>query len=185
MNKTYIENTINALKGNKIWNTQYKDFYDLLENGFMQIKELSYMHKALINLCLTSDIVNIKANQFLKKYDLSIPQKNVLEALYYSKHPITQVHLSNFIFTSKSNLSTLLNRMEKKELIKRYENPDNKREKLVKITKSGINKLNEIFYSSLFVEKSFEVLTEKEAKQLNILLFKLKKNFCKMMVNDK
>ena len=185
MDNQEVSSLIEHLKGHKVWEDNYRDLYDLFENGLMKIEKLPIIFKALMNLTMTSDFIVNQMNQYLKSYGLSIAQKNVLETLYYSKVPVTQVHLSQFIFTSKSNISSLLDRMENKKLIKKYQNPKNKREKLVKITKLGESKLEEVFYSSDIIDDSFDLLTQEEAKELNKLLFKLKKNFDNITKNER
>lgn len=178
MDKKTIDDMINEIRGHNVWKNEFIDLFDVLENGLMKINVIPESHSSIVNLNLTSDFIMQKVNFYLKRFDLSIPQKNILECLFYSNCDMTQAQVSKFVFSSKSNISSLLNRMEEKKLIKRYENPKNKREKLIKLTKIGEDKLNELHYASINTHEVISsIITEKEAKQLNKILFKLKKGF--------
>lgn len=185
MDNFEIDQMINQIRGHKVWKTEFKDLFDVLDNGLMKIEIIPQAHTSIVNLNLTSSLIVDKANFFLKQFDLSIPQKNVLEALFYCKRDLTQAELSKFVFSSKSNMSTLLNRVEEKGFIRRYENSKNKREKLIKLTRKGENKLRELFSANVKVvnELISNLITEEEGKQLNKILFKLRKGFENLEIN--
>ena len=52
---------------------------------------------------------------------------------------LNQQNLADALSTNKNNLADLLNRMEERKLIKRYDNPHDHRNKKVAITKRGRN----------------------------------------------
>lgn len=87
---------------------------------------------------------------------------------------MTQKELSAFVFTSKGNLSSLLERMEKKELIKRIVHKENKREKRVKITPRG-KELFEKVLVTLENSSSTNLLDQDEALQIHDILQEVKK----------
>lgn len=82
----------------------------------------------------------------LKKFNLSIQQFEILKVLFFSKKKIiTQHDLNLIIFSSKANLSALLLKLENKNLIKRSENNQNRREKTLNLTKKGEKIVQEVF----------------------------------------
>lgn len=178
MDDKNIAEILDIMRNHPVWKQDFDDLYDVFKKAIMNLEVIPEVHKSLMNVNLTAEFITQKLEASLKNYDLSIPQKNVLEALFYSNCELTQAQVSKFVFSSKSNISSLLERMEEKGLIKRIENKNNKREKLVTITDLGIEKLRFLFCSRANDCKLYEnILTNDEAKELNRLLFKLKDGF--------
>lgn len=166
------------IRNSSIWKQKYKDLDDFMENGFFKSDLFSESSKVITNIVRTGDIIKTEGEKFFKEFNVSLSQKTVLEALYLSgKDYMTQQELSSFVYTSKANISSLLTRMEKKNLINRVENKENKREKKVCLTKQGEQLLLKIL--SIMCSNNIEkvIITEKEAKTLNQLLNKLRHNF--------
>jgi DNA-binding MarR family transcriptional regulator len=182
MNKELLE----KIKASKVWDQDFKDIHDVFENGISKCEAIPEFSKAISNIVLAGDVLKDNFEEFLRKRDLSLAQKNVLEALNFChKEYLTQNELSKFVYTSKSNLSSLLERMERKGLIKRYENKENKREKKVKITKLGIEKYSELITNMQNHVSFFDsILIDKEAKTLNNLLNKVKTKVRRLNENE-
>lgn len=182
-NSSYIDSSymdcdiIKKLKGSKIWDQEFKDINDVFDNAIMKSDLIPDFSKAITNIVLTSDILKNNLDKFLKQNDLSLAQKNVLESLYFcNKEYLTQRELSKFVYTSKSNISSLLNRMEEKGLIERGENKNNRREKQVKITNKGLKCFYNIYDESQKHMAFFEeIINKKDAQVLNEVLNKIRK----------
>lgn len=170
MNKNCLE----GIKNSAIWKKDFKNVGETIDNGVMQDKNIPDFAKAIQLIIRTADVLKENAENHLKKYDLSIAQKGVLAALYgCGENNMTQIRLSKFVYSSKANVSSILDRMEKKDFIKREENPVNKREKKVMLTKKGKDLIEKLLADSIDmpIEK---ILTSNEAKTLILLLNKVR-----------
>lgn len=176
---------IDKLKNLDIWEKEFENIDDLLDNFMLKSPEIPEFTKAVLSVIRTGDIIKHTSEKYFKKFGLTIAQKSILEALYFcGKEYLTQSQLSKFLYSSKSNISTILERMEEKKLIKREENPQNKREKKVIITKLGIESMEKLI-SSIKENVVDNVLTIEESKQLKKLLSKLRVNFKGVTENGK
>lgn len=169
MNNDFIE----KLKASNLWDKDYKDLDDFIDNGLLKADFIPNLPKIIANVVRTGDMMKVIADKHLSAFDLSIPQKHVLEALYFSKKEyLTQQELSKFVYTSKANMSSLLDRMESKGFIERKENKTNKREKKVILLKKG----EELYVKLLaFAQKHEEfafnqIVSEDEAKVVHDVL---------------
>lgn len=92
--------------------------------------------------------------------DLSFEMLHILRRLY-KQDRINQQELAALVYKDKSNLSYLLNNMEKRRLIKRVADNEDKRNKLVVLTDEGkakselIQKVVDSVYSK--IEKNIDV----------------------------
>ncbi|HIH35552.1 MAG TPA: winged helix-turn-helix transcriptional regulator [Methanosphaera sp.] len=90
------------------------------------------------------------------------------------KDNTTQKELVELFNVSEGYTAKILRKFEDKGYIKRYENPENHRIKIVKITSKGIEKTDDYINDIKEWENNVtRDLTEKELKQLKNLLFKL------------
>ena len=171
---------IQELKNSKIWHQDFKDWDDILERGILKCELIPEENKALVSILRTSKLLEDAISKILEKYNLSIPQKSVLESLYFcpEKH-MTQNELAKYIFSTKSNISTLLNRMEEKNLIERYQK-DSKKEKNVRITKEGKKLIEKVFFETSS-RKNTIIENEKDAKKMTKDLKKIRDNLKKAL----
>lgn len=178
-----MNNYAKKLRESSVWDKEFKDWDDALDNGVLKSDDVPIQNKALLSIFRAGNIVEQIINENLEIYDLSIPQKNVLDALYFCKKEyMTQDELSKFVFSSKGNISTLLTRMKVKGLIKREDNPDNKRQKKISITKKGIEKMELIIEANK--DFTMDFLSDNDCKQIIELLRKFRHNF-KGVCNEK
>ncbi|MFW5704316.1 MAG: MarR family winged helix-turn-helix transcriptional regulator [Nanoarchaeota archaeon] len=145
MNSKYLQ----AIRDSEVWNKDFSDYDDILDNGILECEEIDLTGKFMFSVLRTSQMIEEILTKMLFEHDLSLPQLAVIETLYFGRQKnLSQEKLSKMIFCSKANISSLLNRMEEKKLIIRKENPANKREKIVQITREGENKLYEVFVAN-------------------------------------
>ena len=165
------------LKSSDVWDKDFRDIDDVLDRGIMKCEDIPSIHKAVINIIRTGDMLKSMNEEFLKMYDLTFAQQSILESLFFSNRDyLTQNELSRFIFSSKANVSSVLDKLEAKGLVLREENPENKREKKISITSEGISLLEKVV--STFEENSYDgLLTEEESNQLNEITTKLRNIF--------
>ncbi|NRA91679.1 MAG: MarR family transcriptional regulator [Psychroserpens sp.] len=112
----------------------------------------------------------------LKPYDLSIEQFNVLRILRGQKgHPINLQDVQARMVNKMSNTTRLIDKLIKKEFVKRNQCETNRRKIEIYITKQGLDILNELDLIVDTTEKDITSnLSQTELEQLNTLLKKLK-----------
>lgn len=124
---------------------------------------------------------NLLSNDFLKQYDLTTAQFDVLlQIATYA--PLTQSELAEKVTVSEGGISRMLSRLEKEGLIEREQQW---KTKTISLTKKGQEKLDRAFDAQLAFQSSFfdECLSEEEQKQLYRLLSKVQKNSERKMSN--
>ena len=95
--------------------------------------------KDCINYLLTTaqHSVNQYLFQRLVEFDVTPSQYGVLGCLWKTGGACTPKHISDELFLETSTVSGILDRMQKKGLIIRVVNPENRREILVSLTDKG------------------------------------------------
>lgn len=144
MNKNHAQ----VIRNSNVWNRNFSDYDDILENGILKCSEIADEKKIILSILRTGQLIEDHIREELRKINLSIPQLSILEVLYFAKGvSITQSQLSKRVFSSKANISTIIVRMIDKKLILRTENKENKREKLLEITDIGSKLLEGVLNS--------------------------------------
>lgn len=168
----------NLIKTSKVWNQDFKNWDEILDKGILECEYIPSEKKTMLSILRTGKLIEEIVEAALARYDLSMAQKSVLEALYFSETVnFTQSQLSKYIFTSKANTSTLLTRMEIKGLISRKESEHSKREKLVSLTNKGSMLLEKLFNDlgnkdlDIF---SNEKISKEISKELKLVRAKIK-----------
>jgi len=147
-----------------------------LEEEIQQSKFKDEHHKLGVNIIYSAawmSSINLKA---LKEFKLSIQQFNILRILK-GRHPepATVKLLTERMIDKMSNASRLVEKLKQKGLVERTACPSDRRQVDIGITEKGINiisKASEIVEGE--VKNSLSNLTNKEAKQLNDLLDKMR-----------
>ncbi|MHC8515221.1 MarR family winged helix-turn-helix transcriptional regulator [Sporosarcina sp. ITBMC105] len=122
---------------------------------------------------------NLLSNEFLKKFDLTTAQFDVLMQIS-TYEPLTQNELAKKVTVTQGGISRMLARLEKDELIERKQDW---KTKSISLTKKGSDKLDHAFEAQLAFQSSFfdECLTEDEQKTLYMLMSRVQKNSEKKM----
>lgn len=95
------------------------------------------------------------AENLLKPYDLTVEQLFLLKNTTLDEG-ITQKQLSDIVGKQPANITRILDRLERKSLIRRVPNPDDRRSALVLLTIQGQDLLSEV--KSLFESYSGRML---------------------------
>lgn len=116
---------------------------------------------------ITSLYVDRLASKILKPMDLSLAQYKILFiCLENPNERITNSFLESHFQMSHSTSVGLLNHLEKDGWIKRIENPDNKREKIVVLSDKSKKNKKALLKAGQDLEDEFTAnLTEEEAKE--------------------
>jgi DNA-binding MarR family transcriptional regulator len=136
----------------------------------------SNYEKTLVNILFTNNFINLKQNKYLKPFDISIQQYNVLRILNGQKdQPITINEIIDRMLDKMSNASRLVDKLFVKGYVSRAQKVGNRRACDVTITPNGISFLEDVTKSMKEIEKDMNTLSEVEFQELNRLLDKIRK----------
>jgi DNA-binding MarR family transcriptional regulator len=106
--------------------------------------DASPRYQALIELLRTADTVWNASRVFFGRWDLSPSQFNVLNLLRLNPAGLSQTDLSRQLIMHRSNLTGLVDRLEKRGLVKRREVAADRRAYRVVLTAAGAGLLREV-----------------------------------------
>ncbi len=117
---------------------------------------------------------NLLSNDFLRKFDLTTAQFDVLMQIS-TYEPLTQSELAEKVTVTQGGISRMLSRLEKEGLIERKQDW---KTKTISLTKKGREKLGSVFDDQLAFQSSFfdECLSKEEQKILYTLMSRVQKN---------
>lgn len=141
----------------------------------IKAKFISNQQKAIVNIRYTSNFLINNQNLFMKDFDLTMPQFNVLRILRGAKKAISIHEVKERMVEKSPNTTRLIDKLEMKRFVIRVAQPINDRRKVnLEITTKGLDVLSlidqRIDESNLFKNQ----LTDEEAEQLSFLLDKLR-----------
>lgn len=134
----------------------------------------SLQQKVIINIRYTSNWMASRQHNYMAKYDLTMPQFNILRILRGANEVISVNTIKERMIEKSPNTTRLMDKLIEKELIERVRCDKDRRVVYVAITEKGRGLLADIdrtFEDSLlFADK----LTDEEADTLSNLLDKLR-----------
>lgn len=143
-----------------------------------EIKQQSFKNehqKAAINILFTSNWLNTLHAQTLKPYGISPQQFNVLRILRGQNPQAATVNLLiDRMLDKSSNVSRLVEKLRLKDFVKRGVDSEDRRAVAVEITKKGLKLLEQLDKEEQKWLEKLSVISEKEARQLNNILDKLR-----------
>ncbi len=108
-------------------------------------KNLALSKKAVVNLLYTYGYINHKLNNVLKPFEISLQQFNVLRILRGQNGiPASLATIQERMINKMSNTTRLIDKLIKKDYVKKEVNERNKRKIDITITQDGLNFLDEI-----------------------------------------
>lgn len=126
-----------------------------------------------IKLSRAAESVNQRVNRHLQDVHLTVSQFGVLEALYHLG-PMTPGVLCDKILRSTGNLTLVIDNLEKRRLVARTQNPEDRRSTIIALTAAGGALIEEVFpHHVATVVQEMAVLTAEEQSQLAVLCRKL------------
>jgi len=144
-----------------------------IEDEIKQPRFRDVYQKVAINLLFTSNWLVGRQHEFFKPFGITTQQFNILRILR-GQHPnaISGVEIKGRMLDRNSDISRLLERLLKKELITKSQSENDKRAANVSISQKGLELLGAIDEKFKEVERNHFNLTETEAAQLSQLLDK-------------
>jgi MarR family 2-MHQ and catechol resistance regulon transcriptional repressor len=128
---------------------------------------------AFIRFSRAFETVDRTIRDTFRAHDLSSGQFGVLEALYHLG-PLYQGELGEKLLQSKGNISTIISNLEKRDLVERRRDPDDRRYVNVHLTEAGEALITDVFPDHVDrVVEAFDVLDEEEIEAFSRLCKKL------------
>lgn len=130
-------------------------------------------HKLVVNVHLTSARIGERMQNEMRKFDLTMTQYNVLRILRGQNQTAVSVGLiKERMIERNSDVSRIIDRLVRKNLIERTENKNDRRQKDVRISDKGLAILAEIDKLEDWIMEKLGHLSVDEVKTLNDLLDK-------------
>ena len=101
-------------------------------------------YQALIELLRTTETLWNASRIFFARWDLSPSQFNVLNLLFDLPDGCSQIELSRLLIMHRSNVTGLVDRLESRGLLRRADNPADRRAFTVILTPAGKSSSAEI-----------------------------------------
>jgi MarR family 2-MHQ and catechol resistance regulon transcriptional repressor len=146
---------------------------DLQEDEYIEIDSL----KLIEMISKTTDIVQEIFDNFYKKFELSKTQFSALYLIYLSQEEgIALSVLSEKLSVTRSNITSLVDRMVARGLIERTSSEVDRRSIKAVITREGKEILEKVLpNNSVFSSEILNFLTKKEKERFYELLLKIQK----------
>lgn len=144
----------------------------------LNLSNIEPLKKSILNLMYTGNWVNEKSSVYFKQFDLTSQQFNILRILRgQNGQAINLQDVQERMISKMSNTTRLIEKLRKKELVRRIQCASNRRKIEISITEKGLDLLRLIDESlSAHEKETTKNLTENEAILLNELLNKLRRN---------
>ena len=106
-------------------------------------------------------------SEYLRDHDITPVHVWLMLQLDEAKKPLSFSQLAEALYTSRSNLTQLVDRMENEALVQRIPHPDDRRSVLVELTPKGQERIKEARLArDRSVRELLSVLTETEQQTL-------------------
>ena len=138
-------------------------------------------HEAVMSIIWTSNVLRKNSKYVFQDYLASEVQFNILSLLYESTDDLTQNDLSKLLLVDKSNITGLIDRLEKMLLIERKKVKGDRRKYHIILTDEGrelVAELDEIYMAT--IHKITEDFDSSELETMIKLTKKLRKGLSKM-----
>ncbi len=147
-----------------------------LEEELRTEKFKTVQQRAALSILFTSNWIEEKTNECFKESGISPEQYNVLRILKGQKgKPANLSTIQERMIHRMSNATRLVEKLKLKGYVNRVICEDNRRKVEITITPKGLDLLENLYPKLTHIEtKLFDALSEKETKEIGILLDKLR-----------
>lgn len=129
----------------------------------------------LVVFTRTEHHIHRREYKWIKENDLTTNQFGVLEALYV-KGDLKIGQIIESVLSTSGNMTVVVKNLEKLGLVRRVQDPNDKRSTIISLTSAGRSKIEAILpqhYKN--ITEIFSVLTDEEKKVLKTILKKISK----------
>jgi len=145
-----------------------------IEKNIHQTSFRNDYQKAMVNIVFTSSWIQGQVKLFLKEFDLTSQQYNILRILRGSKSPLSTFQIRDRMIDKMSDTSRLIERLIKKELVEKKISNIDKRMVEIVISEKGLTALAILDTKQAELDGIMDGLTPVEALTMNALLDKLR-----------
>lgn len=103
-----------------------------------------FRHEAVLNIVRTSNLLSQKGGLLFRRFGLTEAQFNVLFVLRHKERMLTQSDLGKRLLVTRASVTSVLDKLEKKGLIRRSVVRGNRRIYHVDLTAEGLELINEV-----------------------------------------
>lgn len=123
-----------------------------------------------------NDFLQINANEYLKKYDLTFSQMHILLFIAMKNNgSVQQKEIEQYFDLKHPTVVGLLKRLEKKNLLEVRENPDDRRSNIVVVTEQSKSIVKEMIesrdYTDRLLTQNLSVEQTEELKKLLRIIY--------------
>ena len=133
-------------------------------------------HEALLSIYYTASIMKKRADDFFGKFGLTDVQFNLMNLLYYESGKeggLSQAQISDIMLVNRANITSLVDRMEKAELVTRTAHANDRRYNIIKLTSKGRNLYTKV--EPHYLEQVKKVMSPLDAAELKRITGMLEK----------
>ena len=145
-----------------------------IEKDIQQSKFRNEYQKTVVNLIYTYNWITEKNKQFFEKGDITQQQYNILRILRGAGKPLSTLQIRQRMLDKMSDTSRIVDRLVKKDLVKKVICKTDRRLVDVTITDQGLELLEKLDGYNDEMDALLRSITEDEAKMLNQLLDKIR-----------
>ena len=132
-------------------------------------------HKAIVNIIFTNNWIMERTKEIFERADITSQQYNILRILRGAKEPLSTLQIRQRMLDKMSDTSRIVDRLLKKELVKKVVCVSDKRLVDVTITAKGLDLLTELDKYNDELDNVLCSISEEEVCTLNQLLDKIRK----------
>lgn len=130
----------------------------------------------LIGMHRMMNSIDKKTSHLAAAYQLTLPQFAVLEALLH-KGPMTVGEVQEAILSSCGTISVIVRNLEKRELIERKTDPEDRRKFQLSLTEEGRRVIETLYpENEAMILEEFSIYSAEEQKELLRLLGRHRRN---------
>ncbi len=158
---------------------------DLQEELGLQAPFKDIRHETVLSIVRTANLLSAKAAQLFRGFGLTEAQFNVLFALKFTTGNITQAELGKRLVVTRASITSVLDKLEGKDLVSRKNVPGNRRVHHVELTMRGRELIDRVepFYRNE-IHRSLSDWDDEDCKTVIAYLEQSRERLRKLMLPD-
>ncbi len=145
-----------------------------IEKDINQSKFENEYVKVMLNIIYSSNWITEKLKATFQKEDITSQQYNILRILRGAQKPLSTLELRSRMLDKMSDTSRIVDRLVKKDFVKKTASLVDKRLVDISIKQKGLNLLNRLDGNGILLGDFCKNLSAAEAKSVSLLLDKMR-----------